>query len=238
MKDSMGTGVIAVMAVGLVLALLSFVIARAVLWHRTRKLCSQREEYRRITEQALHTIANAVDVRDEYTNGHSVRVAGYSRELARRMHLSDSKQENIYYAALLHDIGKIGISGAVLNKQSTLTPEEFAIMKEHPVLAAAILRDFTALPNVREGALTHHEDYGGGGYPSGTLSGEAIPLVGRIIRVADAYDAMSSKRAYRGAQTVDYILSEFETYRGIQFDPSITDLMLGMIRDGFRPSCS
>lgn len=216
------------------LTVLLFVLtARLFLEVKTRKIRRRQQEYREITDQALNTIANTIDAKDKYTNGHSVRVAGYSRELARRMGMKEDEQENVYYIALLHDIGKIGIPDAILNKPGALTDEEFATMKSHTRIGGEILSDFTALPQIGEGALSHHENLDGSGYPE-HRKGEEIPLVARIIRVADSYDAMATNRSYRGPQNREYILSEFRKYCGSYYEPRIAQLMIDMIEEGFE----
>lgn len=225
-------------AVWVCLAALTVVIAifaiNLALELKTRHLKRRQQEYREITDQALKTIANTIDAKDTYTKGHSVRVAGYSLELARRLGLSEDEQEKMYYIALLHDIGKIGIPDAILNKPGKLTEEEFEIMKNHARIGGDILKDFTALPQIEDGALSHHENYDGSGYPEHKHH-ETIPLVARIIRVADSYDAMATNRSYRGAMNREYILSEFEKFSGIQFEPHIAQLMADIILDGFVP---
>ncbi|MCM1330089.1 MAG: HD domain-containing protein [Ruminococcus sp.] len=196
------------------------------------KIARRRQrEYQDILEQSLLTFAGTIDAKDKYTNGHSIRVARYSRELARRMGMSPEEQEHIYYVALLHDIGKIGIPDHILNKPGKLNPEEREVIQTHPKIGAEILKNFTALKGIAEGAKYHHERYEGGGYCEG-IAGEEIPLVARIIGVADTYDAMSSERCYRKPLSKDYIESELEGGKGTQFDPDIVPHMLDMIKDG------
>lgn len=208
------------------------IMAKSILEFKTRKLKRRQQEYKDITDQALKTIANTIDAKDAYTKGHSVRVAGYSLELARRMGLPEDDQEKIYYIALLHDIGKIGIPDAILNKPGKLTAKEYEIMQTHTLIGSDILKDFTALPQIGDGALSHHENYDGSGYPYHKRFGET-PLVAQIIRAADSYDAMATKRAYRGAMSQAYILSEFQKFSGIQFEPRIAQIMIDMITSGF-----
>ena len=198
------------------------------------RLRRQRQEYRGIVEQALRTFANTIDAKDPYTNGHSLRVALYAREISRRMGYSENDQENVFYIALLHDIGKIGIPDSILNKAGALTPEERAVIQTHPVKGGEILKDFTALKGIADGARYHHERYDGKGYCEG-LTGENIPLVGRIICVADSYDAMSSDRCYRKALPPEKILAEIEAGSGSQFDPKIAAIMADMIHEGAVP---
>lgn len=194
----------------------------------------KQEQYKQIVEDSLTCFAKTIDAKDKYTNGHSTRVAQYSRELAKRMGLSKLEQEHIYYTALLHDIGKIGIPDHVLNKPGNLTDEERMIMQMHPSIGGDILKDFTALDGIAEGAKYHHERYDGKGYCEG-LSKTDIPLVARIIAVADAFDAMSSDRCYRKALSVEIIKKELINSKGTQLDSEIVSHMLDMIEEGIAP---
>ena len=192
----------------------------------------QRNHDKEMIVQAISTFTNFIDAKDPYTKGHSSRVALYSREIARRMKMSEDQIENIYYIGLLHDAGKIGIPDGVLNKPGKLDEEEFAKIKEHTTNGEKILQDFTAIEGIQNGAKYHHERYDGKGYPEG-LKGEDIPLCARIICVADSYDAMSSNRCYRKHLDKEVILSELKNNSGTQFDPSIVVYMIDMIEDGF-----
>lgn len=196
------------------------------------KIARRRQrEYQDILEQSLLTFAGTIDAKDKYTNGHSIRVARYSRELAKRMGMSEEEQEHIYYVALLHDIGKIGIPDHILNKPGKLDSEEREVIKTHPKIGADILKNFTALNGIAEGAKYHHERFDGGGYCEG-IAGKDIPLVARIIGVADTYDAMSSERCYIKPLSMEKIKSELESGKGTQFDPKIVPHMISMIEDG------
>ena len=181
--------------------------------------------------EAILAIANAVDAKDSRTRMHSHRVANYAKMIAREYGFSEEEQENLHKAALLHDIGKIGIPDAVLNKPGRLTDEEYAIMKTHVTRGAEILKDFTLIPNAADGARYHHERYDGKGYPDG-LKGEEIPLYGRMIAVADTFDAMTANRVYRQAQDFDYVMNELHNGRGTQFDPVFLDIFVGLIESG------
>ena len=176
----------------------------------------------------VQALAESIDAKDTYTNGHSGRVAEYSREIAKRYGYRDKKLEDIYMLGLLHDVGKIGIPDAIINKPGKLTDEEFEIIKSHPVKGARILETIEEMPLLATGARWHHERFGGGGYPDG-LVGEAIPEEARIIAVADSYDAMSSRRSYREILSQDDIRNEIIKGRGTQFDPVFADIMLQMI---------
>lgn len=200
--------------------------------HLEQMVREQTEETQKIFIQAITTITYAVDAKDRYTKGHSVRVAQYCLAIAKK--LSWSKQDclNLYYTALLHDIGKIGIPDSILNKPVKLTDEEYRLVRNHPIMGANILRPITMVPQICDGAKYHHERYDGKGYPYG-LKGNDIPYIARIIGIADAYDAITSNRIYEKAQVTGYAVSELEKGRGTQFDPYLTDVMLEVIKDGF-----
>ncbi len=208
----------------------SYLIARAKI-NRIRK---RQKEYQTIVDQFLRAFAKTIDAKDRYTNGHSIRVAYYSREIARRMNMSKEDQERIYYIALMHDIGKIGIPDSILKKAGRLTDEEMDVIRTHPVIGGEILTDCTALEGISEGARYHHERYDGTGYCQG-LKGEEIPLIARIIGVADAYDAMSNARCYRKALETEIIIDELTKGSGSQFDPDIVPIMLQLIEEGSVP---
>ena len=184
-----------------------------------------------IISQAIGTFSKFIDSKDKYTNNHSYRVAGYSRMVAKRLGLSESECEDIYYIGLLHDTGKIVIDDKILNKPGRLTSQEYEIIKSHTTKGADILKDFSAIKNITVGALYHHERYDGKGYPAG-LAGEEIPLVARIICVCDAFDAMSSTRIYRAQLEDDKIIEQLESNKGKQFDPEIVDVFLKCIENG------
>lgn len=188
------------------------------------------EENRNLFIHVVQSIADAIDAKDAYTNGHSSRVAEYSKEIAKRAGFSNEMQSNIYIAALLHDAGKIGIRDSVINKPGKLTDEEFEEIKSHPTKGAKILENISEMPMLAVGAKCHHERYDGTGYPQG-LRGEKIPQVARIIAVADAYDAMSSYRSYRNVLPQSEIVSEIKEGIGTQFDPRFAEIMLNMIEE-------
>ena len=181
--------------------------------------------------ETIIAIAKAVDAKDERTSQHSLRVSQYSVMIARELGFDEKECENLRRAALMHDIGKIGIPDSILNKPARLTDEEYAVMKSHVTRGAEILKDFTLIDHVVEGARYHHERYDGRGYPDG-LKGEEIPLYGRIIGVADAFDAMTANRVYRKQMDFGYVLGEMKKGRGTQFDPQIVDIMLRLIDEG------
>lgn len=183
---------------------------------------------KRLFEQTATALVNAIDAKDEYTHGHSSRVAEYSRKLAEMCGKSEAECDEIYYIALLHDVGKIGISDAIINKKGKLTDEEYEAMKQHTVLGAQILRSINEYPKLIIGANYHHERYDGKGYPEG-LKGEDIPEIARIISLADAYDAMTSTRSYRDAIPQQSVREEIVKGSGTQFDPELAKKMQHII---------
>ncbi len=196
-----------------------------------RKTRAVQESSRRISnlsDQIIHALSGAIDAKDSYTNGHSARVAKYSRELARRLGMPPIKVAEIYNIALLHDVGKIGIPNSIINKPGKLTDEEYAIVKSHAMTGYEILKPISEMPELSIGARWHHERYDGKGYPDGK-AGEDIPEIARIICVADCYDAMSSDRIYRKALPQFMVREEIERNKGTQFDPRIADVMLHII---------
>ena len=191
-------------------------------------LKKQSEDTKRLFAQTAEALASAIDAKDPYTKGHSSRVAEYSRKIAELAGKDEQDCEEIYYAALLHDVGKIGVSRTILNKNGKLTDEEYQVIKEHPNIGAQILSSISESPYLSIGAKSHHERYDGKGYPEG-LKGEDIPEIARIIAVADAYDAMTSSRSYRGTIPQQLVREEFIKCLGTQFDPVYGKLMLHLI---------
>ncbi|MCR5735702.1 MAG: HD domain-containing protein [Lachnospiraceae bacterium] len=189
-----------------------------------------------MANETVMAIANAVDAKDVRTNQHSQRVAEYSVLIAKEMNCfkwwqREKALSNLKKAAQLHDIGKIGVPDHVLNKVGRLSDEEYAQMKSHVTRGAEILKDFTLVEHVEDGTRYHHERYDGRGYPDG-LKGEAIPLFGRIISVADAFDAMTSNRVYRSHMDTDYVMNEMKRGRGTQFDPNVLDAFFRLVDKG------
>ncbi len=184
------------------------------------------------TKSIIGAFTNCIDGKDAYTNGHSYRVALYTTMLANKMGVTDQATLDKYYnIGLLHDIGKISIPDAILTKPGKLTSEEFNVIKSHAQEGYKILKDVKIQEDIAAGAHHHHERYDGTGYPDG-LMGKDIPLVARIIAVADAFDAMSSTRSYRKKLPLDYIAKEIETYAGTQFDPEVANAFLSLYEEG------
>lgn len=186
-------------------------------------------------EKTLLLFANTIEAKDSYTKGHSLRVAIYSMELAKRMELSESEQEIVYYCAILHDVGKVGIPDSILHKPGKLTDEERKVIQSHTTIGSDIFRGFPYIPDIETIVRHHHERYDGNGYPD-QLKGKAIPYLSRIICVADCFDAMTSNRCYRDKIDINKVKKELVDCSGTQFDPEIVPFMLQMIEDGFAPT--
>lgn len=205
-------------------------------WFVVQRQLNKQQIKLNMANETVMAIANAVDAKDVRTHQHSMRVAEYSVLIAQEMNCFKWWQRrkalsSLRKAAQMHDIGKIGIPDSVLNKVGRLTDEEYAEMKSHVTRGADILKDFTLVDHVFEGTRYHHERYDGRGYPDG-LKGEEIPLFGRIIGVADAFDAMTSNRVYRNHMDTDYVMNEMVRGRGAQFDPDALDAFLRLVKKG------
>jgi len=191
-------------------------------------LKEEQENMRAMIEETANALAEAIEAKDKYTHGHSSRVAEYSRMIAQRLGKEEKECQNVYLAGLLHDVGKIGIPEGIINKDSRLTEEEYAVIKTHPVIGYQILAKIKKNPDLSTGAHYHHERYDGKGYPEG-LHGTEIPELARIIAVADAYDAMTSKRSYRDTLPQEVVRNEIIKGKGTQFDPDFAQIMLDLI---------
>lgn len=198
---------------------------------KTRRLIAQTRRDAEIIEQSISAFMGFIDAKDSTTNGHSMRVAKYAKELARRLGFQEEECDRVYYIGLMHDCGKMGIPDAILNKPDKLTEEEYEIIKTHTLQGNRILSNFTSIEGIREGALYHHERFDGKGYPMG-LKGEEIPLIARIICVADSFDVMNSERCYHHKMTKEDILEQLVSNKGAQFDPKIVDCFVEMLEDG------
>ena len=198
---------------------------------RINEVETYKEAHKRehaLFEQTAEALAGAIDAKDRYTNGHSRRVAEYSLRIAREAGKSEEECEKVYFAALLHDVGKIGVPIEILSKKGRLTDAEFEHIKQHPVTGGQILSSIRQSPWLSIGARYHHERYNGRGYPEG-LKGEDLPEIARIIAVADAYDAMTSNRSYRNAIPQHIVREELVKGMGTQFDPEFARIMIHLI---------
>lgn len=182
-------------------------------------------------KSTIYALTAAIDAKDHYTFSHSANVAVYSTELAKAINLSSDTIENIRQAALLHDVGKIGIPGSILNKPSILTEEEYEIMKGHVEASIEIIRHLPSLDYVIPAVLGHHEWFNGAGYPR-RIAGEDIPLTARILCIADAFDALVSERCYKEPMLIKEALIRLRDRKGTQFDPVLTEKFIELIEDG------
>lgn len=202
---------------GLIMFFLPFLLAR----HSFKLYMDMRDNYL----NTIETLIKSIEAKDEYTKGHSERVATYSVAIGRQMSLDAADLEQLNYLALLHDIGKVAVSDSVLNKVDKLTNGEFDLVRQHPQIGADIIKDIKLLTDEKKVVLHHHERFDGYGYPD-KLKGEEIPLMARIIAVADCFDAMTSNRAYRDATSYTVAIREIVECSGKQFDPKVVEAFI------------
>ena len=191
-------------------------------------LVAANQSLEEMFQQTVAGFAQALEESDQYTRGHSERVAVYSEILGRGLGLPDAELRRLVQAGVMHDVGKIGVRYDMLNKPGKLTPEEVAVFRQHPEKGKRILAPVPCLHGLIDGCWCHHEWFDGGGYPRG-LSGQNIPIVGRVVAIADAYDAMTSDRAYRRALSHDVAIGEIERCAGTQFDPELAEAFARLI---------
>lgn len=222
--------VVCIIAVVYITWLITKINSNRIIRQQNREIQLAKKQAEMGNETIL-AIARTVDAKDENTSQHSERVAQYSVMIAKKLGWDEKRCEDLRKTALLHDIGKIGIPDSILNKTSRLTDEEYRIMKSHVEIGAEILKDFTIVDNVADGACYHHERYDGKGYVHG-LQGEEIPINARIIGIADTFDAITANRVYRKGMSKEYALSELKKGAGTQFDPALTKIMISLIETG------
>jgi len=198
---------------------------------QNQRIAEQKKQSEAMLMQLIRTLSNTIEAKDEYLRGHSSRVAEYTVAIAREMGMDEEKISKLWYAATLHDLGKIGVPDTILNKPSRLSEAEFGIIKTHTTLGADILANVEIVSYTADIAMHHHERYDGKGYPEG-LKGEDISLDARIVAVADAFDAMNSNRIYRRALTKEVIRSDIEKNKGKQFDPEVATVFLKLYDEG------
>ena len=227
LRMQMMIGIFITLIVFLIIVVFCSISARIIDQYQ-KKEHESKEKLDNMNANIIRALAYTIDAKDRYTSGHSQRVADYSLAIAKRMGKSEEEQRIIYYAGLLHDVGKIRVPEEVINKPGKLTEDEFEQIKVHPISGYHILKGIHDDEQIAQGAKYHHERYDGNGYPNG-LEGENIPEISRIIGVADAYDAMASDRSYRNALPQEKVRSEIEKGRGQQFDKEIADIMIQMI---------
>ena len=206
-----------------------------LIYRRNEKIQRVQEKHRKelveFTDSIIDAFSVCIDGKDSYTNGHSLRVAKYTKMLALKLGVDKASAQKFYNIALLHDIGKIGIPDKILNKPGKLTEDEYEMMKSHTERGYEILKKVKTQKDIADGAQYHHERFDGKGYPA-RLYGEKIPYVARIISVADAFDAMSSTRPYRKKLPMDFIVEEVKKCSGTQFDPVVANAFLDLYKEG------
>ena len=200
--------------------------------HLEARVAEQAREIEGLLVDALRSLATAIDTRDDYTGGHVERVARYAAATGRELGLAGEALRALWIGALLHDVGKIGVSDAILKKPGALTDEEYEEMKRHPGIGGKVMDSSSFLRPGLPAVLHHQEHWDGTGYPSG-LRGEEISLQGRIVAVVDCYDAIVTARPYRGAASEDDALAEIRACAGTQFDPAVVDAFIRAARRGF-----
>jgi len=196
-----------------------------------RRLKQALRQNQELFLETIKTLAAAIDAKDRYTRGHSERVSSYSMAMSRHLGLSQEKVFRVHIAAILHDVGKLGVRESILNKPGGLSDEEFEIMKQHPSIGAQIMSPIRMLKDIIPGIRNHHETWDGNGYPD-RLVGEEIPMVARIIGVADTFDAMTTNRPYQHAMTLDYVLAKMRSMSGTRFDPAVIDAFVAAVEAG------
>ena len=224
--DSPLAAMLIIVAVVWVVAMIIYIILYLMITNYEHSL----QERDQLVKETIDVFNMFIDAKDKYTQGHSDRVAEYSRLIAERMNLPADQCQNIYYAGLLHDIGKCYVPDEILKKDSGLTDEEYEIIKTHTTKGAQMLNKLTSIPNIADGAHYHHERYDGTGYPN-NLRGQDIPLMARIICVADSFDTMNSTRYYKEKMDRPEILKELKKGSGTQFDPRVVEVFIKLIEE-------
>jgi len=196
-----------------------------------RRLKQALRQNQELFLETIRTLAAAIDAKDPYTRGHSERVASYSMALSRHLGLKQDEVFRIHIAAILHDVGKLGIKDGILNKPGGLSDDEFEVMRQHPSIGAQIMSPIRMLKDIIPGIRNHHETWDGTGYPD-RLKGDQIPMVARIIGVADTFDAMTTTRPYQTAMTLEYVLAKMRSMSGSRFDPLVIDAFLAAVEAG------
>ena len=196
-----------------------------------RKLKQALRQNQELFLETIRTLAAAIDAKDPYTRGHSERVSSYSMAISRHLGLNQEEVFRVHIAAILHDVGKLGVRESILNKPGGLSDEEFEVMRQHPSIGAQIMSPIRMLKDIIPGIRNHHETWDGTGYPD-SLEGEQIPMVARIIGVADTFDAMTTNRPYQQAMTLDYVLAKMRSMSGSRFDPVVVEAFMAAVEAG------
>lgn len=218
-------------AIAVIIAIAVFLFFEFIYRKREKALMKEQERKQMLIDEMIEVFAKCVDLKDEYTNGHSERVAEYSELLAKKLGKSDKQAHEIYNMAMLHDIGKISIPDNILNKNGRPTDEEYAILKSHTTKGHEVLKLITIAPEISIGAWYHHERPDGRGYPRG-VKGDEIPIEGQIIAVADTFDAMYSTRAYRRQMDIQDVLNELKRVSGTQLNGEIVAKLIELVDEG------
>ncbi len=241
-RDSIGSSIrsiVTILSIGLII--LYFFLARTI-YNSSNKLISQNKEIKKQANQleesleqlnnlyrsVIRAITNAIDARDKFTSGHSIRVAELTIGFAKYLKIISDDVDQLEIAALLHDIGKLGVPESIITKPGSLTDEEYEIIKQHPIIGEKIVHDIEVLHDTIDVIKFHHEHYSGKGYPE-CLSSDQLPYSARIIALTDAYDAMTSRRPYRKALSKDKAIHEINMKRGTQFDPDLADQFIAFV---------
>lgn len=215
----------------LVFVLFALVIAFILSIVYRTKIERLEEHDKKKLQQVMEIFTSFIDAKDSYTGGHSIRVAEYSKQIALELDLPEDEAQQVFYCALMHDCGKIGIPDRVLGKPGFLDEDEYMIIKAHTEVGSNMLLGLTSIPHAREVSRHHHERFDGKGYPD-RLKGQEIPLYARIVCVADSFDAMNTSRCYRGKMDKGELLAEIHKSRGVQFDPEVADALMRLIYRG------
>lgn len=241
-RDNINQGLRSVLLIlSLGLLILYFFLAKTIysssnkLYQQNKEIKTQSEKLQEAYDQlndlylsVIRAITNAIDARDKFTSGHSQRVAELTVGFAKHIKLDQETIDKLEIAALLHDIGKLGIPETIITKPGKLTDEEFKLIKQHPLIGEKIVHDIEVLQDTIEVIKYHHEQYSGNGYPEG-LSMDQIPIHARIIALSDAYDTMTSDRPYRKALSKDKAINEININRGVQFDPDLANKFISYV---------
>lgn len=198
----------------------------------TAELALVNQELANAYLDSIETLRTTVEAKDPYTRGHSDRVSAYSVLLGKKIGLSEEDLKTLQIGGLFHDIGKIGITDTILLKSEKLTEEEYLEIKNHPEIGVTILSKSRIFNNILPIVQHHHEKYDGSGYP-GKLAGDSIPLLARIVSIADSFDAMASQRPYRYSISIELIKRELEKNKGLQFDPDLCDKFIEILENDF-----
>jgi len=196
-----------------------------------RKLKQALRQNQELFLETIRTLAAAIDAKDPYTRGHSERVSSYSMAISRHLGLNQEEVFRVHIAAILHDVGKLGVRESILNKPGGLSDEEFEVMRQHPSIGAQIMSPIRMLKDIIPGIRNHHETWDGTGYPDG-LEAEQIPMVARIIGVADTFDAMTTTRPYQQAMTLEYVLAKMRSMSESRFDPVVVEAFMAAVEAG------